>query len=102
MFPQFWKYIFGVDELSEPKIEKLNYDIAFGTNIITAEKFNDWFMNEYEGYGGKGNAKGIFLRLDKLSRSMITEYLDYNDIKYTDLNAIAFEDYIYNNWKSLK
>jgi hypothetical protein len=49
----------------EPKIKK-DFNI---------EEFNNWFINDYEGYGGKGGAKGIYLRLDKLSPSMINDYL---------------------------
>lgn len=38
------------------------------------DEFNHWFNNEYTGYDGHTGAPGIFLRLDKLSNSMVMDY----------------------------
>ena len=51
------------------------------------DEFNDWFKNEYTGYGG--SARGIFLRTDKLSHNMIEDYL-----KEIGINKPSYEDII--------
>ena len=49
-------------------------------NILTDEEkfnvdnYNEWFNTIYSGYSGRPGASGIFLRTDKLSDSMISDW----------------------------
>jgi hypothetical protein len=56
------------------------------TDNLSVDDFNKWFNEEYSYDGYKGSAKGIFLRIDKLSIGMIDEY--------------AFQEIIRNDWKN--
>ena len=65
------------------------------------DEFNHWFKNDYTGYGGTKGAPGIFLRTDKLSKSMIEDYLihlGYENISYEDINK--YYDLVRKNWIS--
>jgi hypothetical protein len=70
--------------------------------IFNVEEFNKWFINDYDGYGGKGGAKGIYLRTDKLSESMVIDYLKelgYSEEEASE-NAYKYLLEIQKNWIS--
>lgn len=77
------------------RIDKLSLRLLFDVKY-----FNRWFQYEYDGYGGyKGGARGIFLRVDKLSDSMIDDY--FNSQGHPDMAPKArheFRNDIINDW----
>jgi hypothetical protein len=60
-------------------------------------EFNNWFKNDYRGYGGIG-ASGIFLRLDKLSPNMVKDYLEYINEDTSHENVYHHYLIIRNDW----
>lgn len=67
--------------------------------LFNVEKFNDWFCNEYSGYDGRQGAMGIFLRTDKLSQSMITDWFDYLNANYTFDDVMKMQELIRKDWR---
>ena len=63
------------------------------------DEFNDWFKNEYTGYGGYKGARGIFLRTDKLSHNMIKDFLEeigFKDPSYED--TLKYYEIVRKDW----
>lgn len=69
--------------------------------MFSAEHFNEWFKTLYDGYGGyPGSAKGIFLRTDKLSESIFTDYFKYYNYNSTFDEKYNFKQIILDDWFS--
>ena len=80
----------------EEKIKRL---VLPKNELFDVEKFNDWFCNIYSGYTGTPGAKGIFLRTDKLSSGMITDWFDYLNAEYDSNDEMTMMDLIRKNWR---
>jgi hypothetical protein len=83
------------NRLSKEKVEPIK--VVKVKEEFDVEKFNEWFKTEYTGYGGSKGAPGIFLRTDKLSPSMIQDYLLH--IGYQDIEAHEFS---YKFWETVR
>ncbi len=78
------------------KKQELIPKIKINIEDLNVGDFNDWFQNKYSGYGGySGSAKGIFLRLDKLSPSMMSDYFDYLNV---ECDEYQFMEKVRKNW----
>lgn len=82
------------------KKRKIEPETEPKTNVepedLNIEDFNEWFKNEYSGYGGyPGSAKGIFLRTDKLSSGMISDYFDHLNI---ESDEYKFMNMVRDDW----
>lgn len=73
---------------SEPKIKK-DFNI---------EEFNDWFKTDFDGYDGRKDAAGIFLRTDKLSPHWIEQYLDFISQDTSFDNVQKYYDIVRKDW----
>ena len=60
---------------------------------FVVEEFNEWFKQEY--------GAGIFLRIDKLSPSMVETYLKTINQSTIHYNIVACRSQIIYNWKNL-
>lgn len=79
------------------EVEEVQPKKEVNVKDLDIEDFNNWFKNEYSGYGGyPGSAKGIFLRTDKLSSGMISDYFDYLNI---DSDEYRFMDMVNDDWR---
>jgi len=70
--------------------------------VFDVEEFNQWFKTEYTGYDGHKGAAGIFLRTDKLSPSMIEDYLlhiGFNKNEAQEQAYVLWEE-VRKNWIS--
>lgn len=92
IFEAFWNN-------KSKKSEKYSLNSDEGKEAWNIDKFNNWFKNEYSGYGGyPGGAKGIFGRVDKLSPDMINEYFDEMNIDINFLESKDFKNLVIQNW----
>lgn len=66
------------------------------------DEFNNWFNNEYDGYDGRKGATGIFLRTDKLSNNMISDYFEHLGYTKDEAEQEAFTHYdvIRKDWRA--
>ena len=85
--------------LSNKEKEEINKTKKVDVETIDVEKFNTWFKEEYDGYDGRGGGKGIFLRTDKLSPSMIEAYFKHLNI---DSDEYKFKEKVRKNWLKKK
>lgn len=99
-----WLYKILFKEPKECACSNTNY-IKYSTkDDFNIDDFNNWFCKIYSGYGGyPGGAKGIYLRIDKLSTSMIEEYFEYIGYYDSSFEILDIHDLIVNDWhKQLK
>ena len=66
---------------------------------FNVENYNEWFKNIYSGYTGRPGAPGIFLRIDKLGNSMISEWFEYLNIDYTDDDIRKMHELVRLDWR---
>ena len=79
-----------------------NVEVIKEKGVFKVEEFNDWFKTEYTGYDGHKGAAGIFLRTDKLSPSMINDYLlhiGFSNIEADQQSFLLWEE-VRKNWIS--
>ena len=81
------------------KTNQLKHKMPF-----TVEGFNHWFNNEYDGYTGHKGAPGIFLRLDKFSYGMVSDYLRHLNHSEEEMESKITEYYemVRQDWKHQK
>lgn len=91
--------IFDFNIFKKKKEEPKTKTILSDEEKFNVEKFNDWFCNEYDGYDGRIGNKGIFLRLDKLSGHMISDWLEYLYVEYDESDIRKMTDLIRENWR---
>jgi len=82
----------------EPKLPKL---ILSDEEKFNIDKYNIWFKTIYSGYTGHPGAPGIFLRLDKLGESMISDWFEYLNVEYSDSDVRKMHESIRLNWREL-
>lgn len=78
--------------------EKIQKPVLTDSDIFDADKFNDWFCNEYDGYDGRVGNKGIFLRLDKLSPHMIHDWFEHLDEFYVPDDIRRMTSLVREDW----
>lgn len=81
-------------EINLKPIEYKQFDVG----EFDVEHFNYWFCELYDGYDGRKGCKGIFLRTDKLSPSMMQDYLDYFGYEPSHENVWLIEPIIRKDW----
>jgi hypothetical protein len=82
-------------------LEKPNYievDRTTRDNILNVDNFNKWLSEDYTGYGGSKGAPGIIGRIDKLSKSIITDYFTDCGVECTERETYDFMDVIRSEW----
>ena len=79
--------------------KQISKSILSENEIFDVEKFNNWFCNDYDGYDGRKGARGIFLRLDKLSPHMITDWFDHLNIDYVWEDENKMMELVRKNWR---
>lgn len=87
--------IFG--KSAEVDIKPIEYK-ELQIDNFDVEHFNYWFCELYEGYDGRKGCKGIFLRTDKLSPSMMQDYLDHIGCEPSYKNVWLIEPIIRKDW----
>ena len=68
---------------------------------FNVDNYNEWFKTIYSGYSDSLGAPGIFLRLDKLDHSMITDWFEYINVDYDDSDAWKMYELVRLNWRKL-
>lgn len=88
--------------LYDNKYKKEHVENIKEKGVFKVEEFNVWFKTDYTGYDGHKGAPGIFLRTDKLSPSMIQDYLlhiGFNKNEAEEQAYILWEE-VRKNWIS--
>ncbi len=84
------------------KKKELEKSVVTEKKAFNIDEFNNWFNNEYEGYDGRKGAAGIFLRTDKLSNCMISDYFEHLGYSKDEAEQEAFTHYdiIRKDWRA--
>lgn len=99
MFKRFIILILSLFSGKKEEVVHIKKKIELPDEIIfDVDKFNKWFCYEYSGYDGRVGARGIFLRTDKLSPHMISEYFDHLNIESDYNKEQELMDKVRKNW----